>query len=212
MGQLNSNEVPPNPFVHGWKGMVVEPPLPANPPPPRIVQTISPVQQAYHIVSQPLQPSTAAKRSSSEFPVGVLIAVGLIIALLILVFVATASARQKLQFHQSAVTNQSSIPPHQNQANVTRPLPVEQPPVLNRVKTAGSTMPSKIPTPLSAPPVTANYQSDARPVQVAQSPTSTIDRVAIPAPVPPEEPTPTSVLIRPPPRTLPLLPDPPVFK
>lgn len=229
MGQLNSNDVPPNPFVHGWKGTVVVPPPSANPPPPRIVQTISPVQQAYRIVSQPLQPSTAAKRSSSEFPVGVILAVGLIITLLILIFVATASARQKSQVLPSAITNQVSISQRQNHergksesnksiglpktvTSATTLLPVEQRQVLNRAETSNSTMSSETPTPASTPTTTVSYESNSHAVQVAQSFIPNSDRVAIPAPAPPEEPTPIPVPVRPPLRTLPLLPDPPAFK
>ena len=97
MGQLNSNDIPPNPFVHGWNGSLNSS-LP-KPTPPQISTppVVSPLERAYGIVSQPLQPAApppAPRRSSSRrWPIGFILAGGTTIALL--VALASAPARKE---------------------------------------------------------------------------------------------------------------------
>lgn len=115
MGLLNTNDIPPNPLVHGW----IDPDLP---PPPRSGRTVarevplaagtplpsqrsrtgSPLQRAHEIVSQPLPP--ARRPASSAWPMVFVFAAILIIASLI--FSAAVPHGQNSHAQSTANTNQ----------------------------------------------------------------------------------------------------------
>lgn len=135
MGQLNSNDIPPNPFVHGWN----EPDLPPTlPPTPRSTRTItreepsptrapqssqrtnavSPLQRAHEIVSQPLPP--ARPPQSSFWPAGLIFAA--IVTVASLLFLAANPHGQTPRVQTHTATNQVA-------ASAT-PLPTSLAPVV----------------------------------------------------------------------------------
>lgn len=115
MGQLNSNDIPPNPFVHGWNEPDLPPTLQSRrtvarevpsaagtPLTPQRTHAVSPLQRAHEIVSQPLPP--ARRPASSAWPMGFVFAAILIVASLILFAAVPHSQFSHLQ--TPATTNQ----------------------------------------------------------------------------------------------------------
>jgi hypothetical protein len=204
MGQLNSNEIPPNPFVHGWNGTDVAPSLPASPPPLRTTQTVSPVQQAYRIVSQPLQPArhTAPRSPSFEWPIGFILVAGLVIALIAGIAVAFKLRQSSVPNEPRAVTNQVSFTPSQNRTPLVQQEMPRQP--------ALQTIPVASPPVVEAPPEVTIAQ-----IQPATSRVEEDSVQAVTARLAENNhPTEKRVASQPqkPPRVIPILPDPPFLK
>lgn len=172
MGQLNSNEVPPNPFVHGWSETVASS-SPPSPPPLPTASTASPLQQAYGIVSQPLPPAAHATRGSpsSEFPVGFTFMAVLIIALLLGIALASRSCSFSAANEQSAFTNQ--VP----SAFVEDQPATVQPPQVQRVSfRASSLVSSPVSFGFSSSLLSAATQSSPYVPQQAERSQSAIER------------------------------------
>lgn len=180
MGQLNSNDIPPNPFVHGWN----EPSLPPTPRSGRavtrevpstagtpltsqITHAVSPLQRAHEIVSQPLPP--ARRPESPAWHTGFVFAAVLIIASLMLL--AAVPHGQYSHLQTPAITNQVAANMSQQPilGNQTSQIPTQS---------KYSSSPAAA-TPVFAPPVpvvvvnTDVAQRDSGTVEVDQPPIQT---------------------------------------
>ncbi len=180
MGQLNSNDIPPNPFVHGWN----EPALPPTPRNRRTVareaplttgtplatqrtNAISPLQRAHEIVSQPLPP--ARRPGSPAWPIGFVFAAVLIVASLILL--AAVPHGQYSHLQTPAITNQVA-------ANISQqPILDNQTSQITTQSRYSSSLASA--TPVSTPPVpvvvvnTEAAPKDSGTVEIDQPPVQT---------------------------------------
>lgn len=219
MGQLNTNDIPPNPFVHGWnESLSPSPPRAAAPPQLSTPPVVSPLERAYGIVSQPLQPAAppaAPSRSSSRrWPIGFILAGGVTIALL--VAIASASARkespaktsvaslalpvrseaakpERVEVHESTPNLPISILPQKPHATPQTPAHREEVPSAQMSQAI-------VPEVTVAQPVSSPQKHEAHALQDPPHPRSSpVAVVKVPAPNPPHfttsnRPSPTSVV------------------
>ncbi len=202
MGQLNSNDIPPNPFVHGWNEPDLPPPpqsrrtvareVPSaarTPLPSQQTHVVSPLRRAHEMVSQPLPP--ARRPQSPSWPIGFVFAAIAIVASLIL-FAAV---------------------PHGQYAHLQTPANTNQ--VAANSKYSGSLATASTAIPPSAPVNIVNSdttQRDPEPVEVAQPSiqtqlsNSSSSETTPQTPVPAQEQPPQNDIPAPPVQSTPVLP------
>ncbi len=149
MGRLNSNEIPPNPFIHGWSAPAAASPeqtAPRTPPPSPI---ISPLERTRRIVSQPLPSSTRRPRRNFSFGwlTGLFLPVGLIFAFTIGVGLLSNAPPPLNSRQPNPSTNHIPNPSVPSQAF----FPTRQPESTAKQATAGISTPVLPPAPVSAP-------------------------------------------------------------
>ncbi len=166
MGRLNSNEIPPNPFVHGWNTPAeARPAQPSTPPPPPPL-IVSPLERTLRIVSQPLPSVTRSPRRNFSFGwlTAFFLPIGLICAFIIckgLLF----NAPVPLNSHQASLAaNHIANPSGLSQAH----SPNLQPQSTAKLATASASVsvPAQFAPPAPAEPSRASLKS---PVELSRA-------------------------------------------
>jgi len=123
MGRLNSNEIPPNPFVHGWNAPAARTSAQTIRRPPPHPPVVSPLERTCRIVAQPFPPIT--RRPPNGFPLGWLttlfLPAGLILASIIGIISISKTLPSPNSHQPNAATNRSSSPPVASQIHHSTP-------------------------------------------------------------------------------------------